>query len=56
MSLDTDRRRRRKGAEEDDSVRLFKESDALWVYEDGGARDPSVLSFNKRSHIEARRG
>ena len=76
-SLDTDRCRRRKGAEEDRRVHLrtkasinqkkfeveclwgvlrsvFMESDTLLVYADGGARDPSVLSCNKSSHIEAR--
>ena len=31
---------------------VFKESDALWVYADGGARDPSVLSCNRTSKRE----
>ena len=36
------------------TVYVFKESDANGVYEDEGVRDPSVLSCNKSSHIEAR--
>ena len=35
---------------------IFKESHTLWAYADGEARDPSVLSCNKSSHIEARGG
>ena len=39
-SLDTELRRRRE--QRRTIVCVFKERDALWVYEDGGARDPSV--------------
>ena len=40
------------------SQSVFYEGKAIpcVVYADGGARDPSVLSCNKSSHIEAKEG
>ena len=54
VSLDTVRRRRRKGAEEDGSSRFGATRHG--VYADGGARDPSVLSCSKCSPCEAKGG
>ena len=35
---------------------VFKENDALWVYGDGRARDPSVLSWHKSSQSKREEG